>query len=344
MHRAVRGIVLAAALIAVTAQAAEGPAAPAGVDPASATTPAKPSKTAYGAFPDRLTLPGNVNRTLNGHVFTPSLLIRSPFAVTQVGADLLYGTGTADGNKPALIDGRRGATTYDFAAMGQNFYYDQRVADGVSVGGGITVLFYSGISGPSAVVLGLEVGYGLFGRVTAGRQWGPVKAAFTFDASYAPQYAIHVLEAIQSFQLQSGSTTQAALTSSNGLTVKPGGALAYAVSPAVGLTLSADYQGVWTRPNPGGSWNYSSGIDAGVALDLDFGTFTTAPVAAVGAFRITAPIGSSDITTVYDYTVGAFYTGRPPLVLGVELGQRRFKFRDLDAVANLIQFRVQYLW
>jgi hypothetical protein len=343
MHRAVRGIVLAAALIAVTAQAAEGPAAPAGVDPASATTPAKPSKTAYGAFPDRLTLPGNVNRTLNGHVFTPSLLIRSPFAVTQVGADLLYGTGTADGNKPALIDGRRGATTYDFAAMGQNFYYDQRVADGVSVGGGLTVLFYSGITGPSAVVLGLEVGYGLFGRVTAGGNWGPVKAAFTFDTSYAPEYALHIAEAIEA-KLSNESITKSALTSSNGLTVKPGFALAYPVSPAVGVTLSADYQGVWIRPNPGGAWNYSSGIDAGAALDLDFGTFTTAPVAAVTAFRISAPIGSSDLTNVYDYTVGAFYTGRPPLVLGVELGQRRFKFRGLDAVANLIQFRVQYLW
>jgi hypothetical protein len=336
--------VLAAALFAMTAEAAEGTAAPAGVDPASATTPAKPSKTAYGAFPDRLTEPGNVNRTMNGHVFTPSLLIRSPFAVTQVGADLLYGAGTADGNKPALIDGRRGATTYEFAAMGQNFYYDQRVADGVSVGGGLNVLFYSGITGPSAVVLGLEVGYGLFGRVTAGRQWGPVKAAFTFDTSYAPEYALHILEAIQASRDPNGDITQSALTSSNGLTVKPGFALAYAASPAVGLTLSADYEGVWIRPNPGGSWNYSSGIDAGVALDLDFGTFTTVPVAAVGAFRFTAPIGSNDVTTVYDYTVGAFYTGRPPLVLGVELGQRRFKFRDLDAVANLIQFRVQYLW
>ena len=89
MHRGMRGVVLAAALIAMKAEAAEGTAPPAGVDPASATTPAKPAKTAYGAFPDRLTLSGNVNRTLGGHVFTPALLIRSPFAVTQVGADLL---------------------------------------------------------------------------------------------------------------------------------------------------------------------------------------------------------------------------------------------------------------
>jgi hypothetical protein len=339
--------VLAAALIASGARAAEETAAPAGADPAAAATtaaPAKQASNAYDAFADRLELPGNVNRTLAGHVFTPSLLIRSPFAVTQVGADLLYGAGTADGNKPALIDGNRGATTYEFAAMGQNFYYDKRVADGVSVGGGLTVLFYSGITGPSAVVLGLEVGYGLFGRVTAGRQLGPVQAAFTFDASYAPEYGLHILEAIDAFNTPPQSVTQSALTSSNGLTVKPGFALAYPVSPALGLTLSADYQGVWIQPNPSGTWNYSSGIDAGAAIDLDFGTFTGAPVAVVTAFRITTPLGSNGLTTVTDYTVGAFYTGRPPLVLGAELGQRRFKFRDLDAVANLIQFRVQYLW
>jgi hypothetical protein len=340
------GIALLAATLATTAaRAAEGTAA--GADPAVAATtatPAKKASTAYGEYPDRLALPGNVHRTMAGHVFTPSLLIRSPFAVTQVGADLLYGSGTAEGNKPALIDGNRGATTYEFAGMGQNFYYDKRVADGVSVGGGLTVLFYSGITGPSAVVLGLEVGYGLFGRVTAGGQWGAVRAAFTLDASYAPEYGLHILEAIESFQLRSGSITQAALTSSNGLTVKPGLAVARALSPAVGLTVSADYQGVWLRSNPSGTWTYSSAVDAAAALDLDFGTFTTVPVAGVGAFRITAPLGSSDLTTVTDYTVGAFYTGRPPLVLGAELGQRRFKLRDLDAVANLIQFRVQYLW
>jgi hypothetical protein len=40
---------------------------------------------------------GALDRSLNGHVFTPGLLIRSPFPVTSFEADLLYGSGTGTG-------------------------------------------------------------------------------------------------------------------------------------------------------------------------------------------------------------------------------------------------------
>jgi hypothetical protein len=337
------GTTLLALLAGLAAAApAAAPAAPASADPAGAATATKAN--AYGPMDQRLVLPGNVDRRIGAHVFTPSLLIRAPFAVTQVGADLLYGSGTATGPKPSILDLDRGEATYTFAAMGQTFYYDHKVSDALSVGGGLIVSLYSGIDGPSAVVLGLQVGAGLFGRLTWGREIGPMRAAFTFDAAYAPRYGLLILDAIAN----AADPAASAFKDTNAWTLKPGFSVAFAPHPALGLTLSADYQGVAFDTNDAG-WQYESGIDAGLALDLDVGTFTKAPIAVVGAFRVTAPFGSGDaISTVIDYTAGVFYTGRPPLVLGMELGQRYFTFRtsagDYDAVANIVQLRVQYLW
>jgi hypothetical protein len=193
------------------------------------------------------------------------------------------------------------------------------------------------------VVLGVQVGAGLFGRVTAGRDYGPVHAALTFDASYAPRFGILVLEALEAATQSDGNVTASVLKEENAWTVKPGFAIAAALHPALGLTLSADYQGVWYDTNTSG-WQYQSGIDAGLALDLDVGKLTRTPMAVIAAFRVTAPLGSDGVSPVIDYTVGAFYTGRPPLVLGLELGQRRFDIDELDAVSNIAQIRVQYLW
>jgi hypothetical protein len=337
MNAGMSALALFAALGPAAAFAAEG-ASPAPVmDPAAAATAAK---DAYQDYPSRLTMPGNVDRALAGHVFTPSILIRSPFAVTDVGADLLYGSGTATGPKPTVpvggTDINRGEGTYTFALMGQNFYYDAKVADGVSVGGGLTVQFVSGIDGPSAVVLGLQVDAGLFGRLTAGREYGPVRAALTLDASYAPQYAIVVLDAI----LNRGNS---ALKEANAWNLKPGVALAYAPHRSVGITVSADYQALWLDTTASG-WQYESAIDTGIAVDLDVGTLTTVPVSVIGSFRGTIPVGAEDVSSVIDYTLGVFYTGRPPLVVGVELGQRLFRITGLDATANIAQLKVQYLW
>lgn len=329
-------------LLMAAAPARPGPTGP---DPAEATTTASAEHGAYGGSPEgRRTPPGHVERTLAGHVFTPMLLVRLPFAVTKVGVDLAYGAGSAEGKKPTLLDRDRGDATYEFAVMGQSFTYDRQVADGVSVGGGLVVELYSGITGPSAVVLGLEVGAGLLGNVTAGRQYGPVRVAFTLDASYAPEYGLHLLEAIQAASTPDGSVSASALTSSNAWTATPGFALAFTAAPAVGLAVAADYRAVWYDTSEQG-WRYRSGLDAAVGVDVDLGILTRVPMAVTAALRTAVPVGVGGVSRVLDGSLGVFYTGRPALVLGAELGQRRFRYRgELDAVASIVQLRVQYLW
>jgi hypothetical protein len=65
----------------------------------------------------------------------------------------------------------------------------------------------------------------------------------------------------------------------------------------------------------------------------------------LAAWHWTAPLGSgSNIGHVIDWSLGVFYTGRPALVTGLELGRRSFPYRSLDADLNVAQLRVQYFW
>lgn len=287
--------------------------------------------------------PGTQDRSLAGHVFTPSLLVRSPFAVTAFGADLLYGTGTATGPSYDVAGFVVGDETYTFAAMGQNFSYERKVAEGVSLGGGAVSQLYSGIDGPSAVVVGAEIAFGAFLRGTAGRRFGPVQAAFTFDASYAPRIGILVFDAIEKALREGELESGAALAQTNAWTFKPGLALAWAPHRALGLTASADYQWVSLDTEDPGTQE-QDGVDAGIAADLDFGTFTSVPVALVAAYHTTAPLGSRSVTRVIDVSGGVYYTGRPALVLGLEVAQRSFTLRELDSDGVLAQIRLLYLW
>jgi hypothetical protein len=313
--------------------AAIAPAAALGAD--AATDPV--------AKVDPATQRGTADRTLGGHVFVPTLLVRSPFAVTSFQMDVLYGAGDATG--PALdVNGRPiGESTYSFAAMEQRFGYEGKLGDGLSLAGGVDTQLYSGIDGPSAVVVGVQVGVGLFGRFTAGKRLGPVHAAFTFDADYGPRYGILVLQAIQAAIDARELDSASAFSDQNVWTLKPGFAVAWAPHPLVGLTASADYQ--WLRlHNVDAGTDDRSGVDVGLAADVDVSKLVRAPVALVAGWHTTMPVGSPGLSRVVDYSAGAYYTGRAALVLGLELGWRSFTVRDLDTSMTVAQIRLQYLW
>jgi hypothetical protein len=230
--------------------------------------------------------------------------------------------------------------------MGQTFAYEGKIAEGVSLAGGILTQLYSGIDGPSAVVVGVEVGAGAFGRATAGRRFGPVRAALTLDATYGPRFGILVLQAIEAALdpgASDGSVNGSAFSEENAWTLKPGFAVAWAPHRALGLTLSSDYQWV-SLDTEGSNDRNEAGVDVAVAADLDFGRITRVPVALVAAWHTTQPLGSDGVTRVIDYSGGAYYTGRPALVLGLEVGWRSFTVRDLATDATIAQIRLQYHW
>ncbi len=312
-----------AAVVAALAALAGGPAA----------------RAAEG--PDPATQPGAADRTLNGHVFTPGILIRSPFATTTFLADLQYGSGSATGTKYILNQPLQ-TETYTFAAEAQNFGYEKKLLDGVSIGGGVVSQLYSGIDGPSVVVVGTQIGAGLFGRLTAGHRLGPVQAALFLDATWGPRFGILVLDAIER-ALNGSADSASAFAQSNAWTLQPGVAAAWAPHPAIGFTGSVDYQWLSLDTTYESRQN-ESGVDAALAGDLNVGYWTPVAMTLVGAYRLTAPLGSNGVSRVVDWSAGAFYTGRPALALGLEVAFRSFTLRGLDANATVAQIRLQYFW
>jgi hypothetical protein len=327
--------------IALASLASVATSAPAAAQTMPGGAPAGEPAESLGASAARAANP-EADRTLGGHVFIPTLLVRSPFAVNALEMDLMYGSGSATGTKFSITGRERGEATYSFAAMGQTFAYEHKFAEGLSLAVGFVTQLYSGIDGPSAVVVGLEVGAGLFERLTWGGNLGPVRTAVTLDASYAPRYGILVLDAIEA-ALQGNRAEYEAFNETNAWTVKPGLAAAWAPWPALGLTAAVDYQWVSLETTDSGRAT-ESGVDLALAAELDFRKFTSASIALDAGYHTTAPLGSDGVSRVIDWGGGVYYNGHPSLVAGLELGYRKFDIRDLRSSATLAQIRLQYLW
>ncbi|HET8541067.1 MAG TPA: hypothetical protein VFL83_14430 [Anaeromyxobacter sp.] len=281
-------------------------------------------------------------RVLNGHAFQPSFLVRTPFAVTTFDANLVYGIGNATGPTYDVDGNVNGERDYTFAAMGQTFAYEKTITDGISAGGGLSTTLYSGTDGPSALVVGADVNVGVSGRVTAGRRLGPVQAAATFDVSYGPRLGIVVIDAVRD-AMANGIGSGSALALDDVLTVRPGAAVAWAPHAALGVTASADYQWIALDKEVGSSEGSALGV--GVVADLDLRELTEVSLGLLAGIHWLEPLDGEDVSRVQDYSVGAFYTAKPELVLGAEVGWRSFEIRPgLDSSGMILQVRAAYLW
>ena len=284
-------------------------------------------------------------RSLDGHVFQPSFLVRTPFAVQDFDVDLTYGVGDATGPTYDIRGNVDGERTYSFAAMGQTFAYDYKFADWFSAGAGLKTLLYSGSDSPSALVIGADLTIGGFARATASRQLGPVQVALTADVGYGPRLGIIVIDAIrQSFANGIGSGSALQLTHLT--TLQPGVAFAWAPNPVLGVQASLDYQWVYIpAPTSTTGSTSASAITGAVAVDVDLAKVWKVPMGLLASGQWLGPLTGTEISTVQAYTLGGFYTARQDVVLGAEIGWRQFKIRPaLDSNGTFLQIRATYFW
>lgn len=335
-------VIFLVAVAAVQAAPAAAQAAPAVAQTAVASAQAAP---AAGDRPAEA--PGlRSQRSLDGHVFQPSLLARTPFAVKSFDVSLLYGVGDATGPRYDLLPPDqgtvRGERAYSFAAMGQTFAYEGVVAEGISVGGGLVTTLYSGTDSPSALVIGANIGAGLFGRATAGRRLGPVHAAATLDASYGPRLGIIVIDAVKD-AFDDTVEESSALALEDVLTLQPGAAVAWAPHAALGLTASVDYQ--WLSFDQETGSDHASALGLGLAADVDLKPLYDVPLGLLAGVHVVEPLAGDELSRILDFSIGGFYTAKPELVLGAEIGWRDFEIRpDIEASGVILQVRSAYFW
>lgn len=283
-------------------------------------------------------------RSLAGHVFTPSLIIRGPFANTSFQMATLAGSAKAKG--PVLDNGtvEPGEKKYPFATYGQSLFLEVKVWDGISLRAAGLGTFNSGTTAAAAVVLGTEVRYsGLLGA-TAGMKLGEsVRVAVVADVNRGNQVGLLLLPAILASIDAGDIQTGDAILDSSTTTTSAG--ISAAWSPWVPLGIIANAS--WVNVSKDIPWSSSAaldGVEVGGAADLFFGAFTPVPVALTVSYRALIPVDSG-AQAVQDLSFGLFYAGRTDLNLGLDLGRRNFKFRDqYESIATVGQISMRYFW
>ncbi|HEU4383567.1 MAG TPA: hypothetical protein VFR85_08695, partial [Anaeromyxobacteraceae bacterium] len=124
-------------------------------------------------------------REVNGHAFMPSLIIAPPVAVGSFAVGMVLGAGGASG--PSYDSGGNvtGTKDYTYAALGQVLAYEFAFLKNFTGRLGLTTSLFTGIDGPSILVVGTTVRFG----AGAGLTWSfPLGNQFRLGASVDVSY------------------------------------------------------------------------------------------------------------------------------------------------------------
>lgn len=292
--------------------------------------------------------PTTSGRTVNGHVFMPSLVIPPPLAVGSFSVAMLLGTGGASG--PTYDSGGNvtGTKDYTYAALGQQLSYEFAFLKNFTGRLNVLTSLYTGIDGPSILVVGTTVrlggGAGLTWSFPLGDQF---RLGASVDVNYSPQLnllvAAAVLAALQSPPVYDPSL---AFQQNNVFTWIPAVTAAWAPGSAVGFSAVVGFTGS-TLTAPGKTYERDA-VAAGVLGEVDFGKFTPVDVGLNFAFRKNFGINSSQ-SNITDVGGALLYTGKPDVALGLEVLARTLTIRPqlpdpLKTTFPIAQIYVRYFW
>ncbi len=287
-------------------------------------------------------------REVNGHAFMPSLVIPPPVAVGSFAVGMLVGTGGATGPKyDAGGNPIPGETNdYTYAALGQLLAYEFAFLKNFTGRLSLLTSLYTGVDGPSALVVGTTVriggGAGLTWSFPLGNQF---RLGASVDVNYSPQLNLLVGAAVLA-ALQGTYDPSLAFQQNNVFTWIPAVTAAWAPGSAVGFTAMVGYTGS-SLSTPIKTYERDA-VSAGVLGEVDFGKFTPVDVGLSVAFRKNFGINSaqSDIT---DVGGALLYTGKPDVSLGLEVLARTLTIRPqlpdpLKTTFPIAQIYVRYFW
>jgi hypothetical protein len=285
-------------------------------------------------------------RALNGHVFTPSPYVVSPFSTTHLGSHTGFGYATATSARFNLQGEVIGERDYDLAGYGNNVQYQYRFADWLAarVTGNLTL--FSGIDGESALAAGASFRYSVGLGLTSGFRIGDsIRLAFVIDAAFQPAIDLTIREAVLR-AIERGTADGGGDAFVLGKTVEYRPGLSFAWAPLPLLGLSAEVRYVYIDIEDSSSQDPSAGdaVDMAVLADVDFGAISSWNIALTGLYRQQEPTNDEGFR-IQNAALGLFYTARPHLAAGVTLTKQWFNVRPtIDAEASLVHILMRYYW
>jgi len=120
-------------------------------------------------------------RVLNGHVFMPSATVAGALTTTSFGTFLLLGIGTTSAS--AQVGDKTYSGSFDYAGTGAALAYEYAFMRYFSARFAMNDVIYSGIDGPSAIVVGTSLQFEASLGVTASLPVGDsLRVGVLFDA------------------------------------------------------------------------------------------------------------------------------------------------------------------
>jgi len=340
--RATLYVFVGLAVVRVAAAAEPVPAA----NPAPAAVPAPLGEP---AVPEEPSL--GQGRVLNGHVFMPSVTVPGALTTTSFGTFLILGLGTTTGS--FQVGDKTYSGSFDYASTGAALGYEYAFARFFSARFSLADAIYSGIDGPSAIVVGtsLEVSASL--GVTASLPVGDsLRVGVLFDAGSMPGLALTIGNGLETI-INDCQATPPNCRASEGsifgthraITLQPALAANWAPWRPLGFTANAAYLSV--SQDQGSTTSTGQAVILAGAADFDFLAISTVPVGLQLAFSWTAPFSGSLLQHVTDLGGGIFYTGSPHLALGLQFVSRRFAVQpnvDVSWSTFLSTIGLRYYW
>jgi hypothetical protein len=311
--------VFVALMLSRSAAAAQEP-------PTGAETPAPPGAppVAAPAGPTEEPLAGR--RVLNGHVFMPSATVAGALTTTSFGTFLILGYGSSSAF--FQVGDRTYSGSFDYAGAGAALGYEHAFQKYFSARFGLAEIIYSGIDGPSAIVVGTSLQVAVSLGLTASLPIGDsLRVGVLFDAESAPGLALTIANGLQTIirDCEAGdcrATEGAIFGTERALALQPALAANWAPWRPLGLTANAAY--VHVSQDRSDETFTGQAVRLAAAADFDFLTVSKVPVGLQLAFSWIAPFDGEVLQHVTDLGGGIFYTGRQDLALGLQVVSRRF--------------------
>jgi hypothetical protein len=327
-----------ALLVARGAAAAEDPVPGVGA-PAPVAAPASAREDASLAH----------GRVLNGHVFMPSATVAGALTTTSFGTFLILGLGTTSGS--FQVGDRTYAGNFDYAGAGAALGYEYAFLRYFSARFSLAEVIYSGIDGPSAIVVGTSLQLAASLGLTASLPMGDsLRVGVLLDVGSSPGLGLTIASGLQAIvdSCQPGPCSPsdgAIFGTSRATTLQPALAASWSPWRPLGFTANAAYARVSQKH--GDETVTAEAVSLAGAADFDFLALSKVPVGLQLAFSWTAPVGGSGLQHITDLGGGIFYTGSQHLALGLQLVSRRFAVQpnvDVSWSTFLSTIGLRYYW
>jgi hypothetical protein len=288
-------------------------------------------------------------RVLNGHVFMPSATVQGALTTTSFGTFLILGLGTASGS--FQVGERDYAGSFDYAGAGASLGYEHAFRRYFSARFALAEIIYSGIDGPSAIVVGTSLQVSGSVGLTASLPIGDsLRVGVLFDAASSPGLALTIANGLQAIidDCQAGNCnpSEGSIFGTNrATTLQPALAANWAPWRPLGFTANAAY--VHVSQDQGDETFTGEAVSVAGAADLDLVDVSKVPIGLQLAFSWTAPIGGTGLQHVTDLGGGIFYTGSQHLALGLQVVSRRFAVQPTVEVSwstFLSTIGLRYYW